>query len=91
MTEATDTAAAATSKDPGVGLRAVAALRRLADQLEALQVANARAAGWSWEDIGIALGVSRQAVHKKYKSSHTGSGRTGTGHTGSGHTSTGER
>lgn len=63
---ASGTAAAAAGPDPGVGLRSVAALRRLADQLEALQVASARAAGWSWEGIGLALGVTKQAVHKKY-------------------------
>ena len=92
MTEATDAAAAATSRDPGVGLRAVAALRRLADQLEALQVRNARAAGWSWEDIGIALGVTKQAVHKKYgKSAQTVSGQTVSGQTGTGQKKTGER
>jgi hypothetical protein len=52
--------------DPAVGLRAVGALRRLADQVEATQVAVARRDGWSWEQIGDALGVSRQAVHKKH-------------------------
>jgi DNA-directed RNA polymerase specialized sigma24 family protein len=67
MTEATDAADAATSTDPQVGLRAVAALRRLVERLEALQVANARDQGWSWEEIGKALGVSRQAVHKKHR------------------------
>jgi hypothetical protein len=66
MTEAVDTAAAATSQDPHVGLRAVAALRRLVDRLEALQVDGARRQGWSWEEIGQALGVSKQAVHKKH-------------------------
>ena len=66
MTEAVDTAAAATSQDPQVGLRAVAALRRLAERLEALQVDNSRRHGWSWEQIGQALGVSKQAVHKKH-------------------------
>jgi len=66
VTEAVDTAAAATSQDPQVGLRAVAALRRLAERLEALQVDNARRHGWSWEQIGQALGVSKQAVHKKH-------------------------
>jgi biotin operon repressor len=49
-----------------VGLRAAVALRRLADQVEATHVAAARRSGWSWEQIGDALGVSRQAVHKKY-------------------------
>ncbi len=52
--------------DPAVGLRAVAALRRLAEQLEDLQVANARAQGWSWAQIAALLGVSKQAVHKKH-------------------------
>lgn len=54
------------SKDPDIGLRAVAALRRLLDQLESLQVANAREHGWSWQEVADALGVSRQAVHKKH-------------------------
>ena len=54
------------SDDPAVGLRAVVAMRRLADQVESAQVASARRHGWSWEQIGDALGVSRQAVHKKY-------------------------
>jgi hypothetical protein len=66
VTEAVDTAAAATSQDPQLGLRAVAALRRLVERLEALQVDNARRHGWSWEQIGQALGVSKQAVHKKH-------------------------
>jgi hypothetical protein len=42
------TLAAASSRDPEVGLRAVAALRGLVEALEALQVDNARAKGWSW-------------------------------------------
>lgn len=54
------------SADPADGLRAVVVLRRLADRVEATNVAAARAAGWTWEQIGDALGVSRQAVHKKY-------------------------
>jgi len=64
--EAVDAATDAASRDPLVGLRAVAALRRLVDRLEALQVDNARRRGWSWEEIGAALGVSKQAVHKKH-------------------------
>jgi hypothetical protein len=66
MTAGADVAAEATSRDPAIGLRAVAALRRLADQLEALQVRNARAQGWSWDAIGALLGVSKKAVHKKH-------------------------
>ena len=57
----------ARSDDPAVGLRAVLALRRLADQLEEKNVALARRRGWSWEQIGDALGISRQAAHKKHR------------------------
>jgi hypothetical protein len=66
MTDATELAKAVDSTDPGVGLRAVAALRQLLEQLEALQVENARNHRWSWQEIAAVLGVSRQAVHKKY-------------------------
>ncbi|MEE8601382.1 helix-turn-helix domain-containing protein [Euzebya tangerina] len=59
-------AGAASSRDPDTGLRAVAALRRLTDDLEALQVDNAREQGWTWRQIAEALGVSKQAVHKKH-------------------------
>ncbi len=61
-----DLAAEIGSGDPAVGLRAVGALRRLAEQVEASYVALAREQGWSWEQIGDALGVSRQSVHTKY-------------------------
>jgi hypothetical protein len=64
--EPADTAQAASSRDPRVGLRAVVALHRLAETLEILQVDNARAQGWSWQEIATALGVSKQAVHKKH-------------------------
>lgn len=68
---ATALATAAGGKDPVLGLRAVAALRRLLEQLESLQVRNARALGWSWQEVADSLGVSKQAVHKK----HAGGGR----------------
>lgn len=67
MTSEATAAEQAASNDPAVGLQAVGALRRLAERLEAVQVRNARAQGWSWEAIGAVLGVSRQAVHKKYR------------------------
>ena len=54
------------SRDPTVGLAAVAALRLLVDEVEAAHVHHARAVGWTWQAIGAALGVSRQSVHKKY-------------------------
>jgi DNA-binding NarL/FixJ family response regulator len=56
----------ATSHDPDVGLRAVAALRTLAERLELVQVGNARKLGWSWQQIADRLGVSKQTVHRKY-------------------------
>jgi hypothetical protein len=54
------------SDDPAVGLRAVGALHRLAEQVEATNVKLARDHGWSWEQIGDALGISRQSAHAKY-------------------------
>src|SRR5689334_2280127 len=65
-TAAHATAAHADAIDPAVGLRAVVALHRLAERVEATNVAAARAAGWSWEQIGDALGVTRQSVHAKH-------------------------
>jgi hypothetical protein len=56
----------AASNDPDVGLRAVAALRVLAERLEMLHVENARTLGWSWQDIAGRLGVTKQTVHRKY-------------------------
>ena len=56
-----------TSGDPDEGLRAVAALHRLAERMENIQVANARRAGWSWAQIADALGVTKQAAHQKHR------------------------
>ncbi len=66
MSETTKLASAASSRDPATGLRAVASLRLLVEQLQDLQVDNAREQGWSWQQIAEALGVTRQAVHRKY-------------------------
>ena len=66
MTETADVASAASSRDPAIGLRAVRSLRALVERLEELQVTNARDEGWTWEQIAQLLGVTRQAVHKKY-------------------------
>jgi len=54
------------SDDPAIGLRASLALHRLAERVEANHVASAREKGWSWQQIGDALGVTRQSVHTKY-------------------------
>jgi DNA-directed RNA polymerase specialized sigma24 family protein len=58
----------ATGTDPDSGLRAVAALRALVERLEAAQIESARAQGWSWQDIAARLGVTKQTVHRKYRS-----------------------
>ncbi|GAB3849377.1 helix-turn-helix domain-containing protein [Nesterenkonia populi] len=58
--------AAADTSDPRAGLRAVASLRGLTDTLELKQVEAALRAGMTWQQIADHLGVSRQAVHKKY-------------------------
>lgn len=57
---------AADTTDPRAGLRAVASLRVLADTLELRQVEAALWAGMTWQEIADALGVSRQAAHKKH-------------------------
>ena len=57
---------AADTAHPAQGLRAVASLRLLVETLELRQVEAGLRAGLSWNDIADALGVSRQAVHKKY-------------------------
>lgn len=54
------------TSDPRQGLRAVATLRRLTDELELRQVEAALAAGMGWPEIAAALGVTRQAVHKRF-------------------------
>jgi hypothetical protein len=63
---AEDIASAIASNDPSLGLRAALALHRLAERVEAHHVASAREKGWSWQQIGDALGVTRQSVHTKY-------------------------
>jgi CRP-like cAMP-binding protein len=66
MEKTLEIAEGAASNDPEVVLRAVAALRALAERLELLQVENARQLGWSWQDIASRLGVTKQTVHRKY-------------------------
>jgi hypothetical protein len=57
---------AASSDDPIVSLRAIEKLRKEVDRVEAVAVRRARNANASWQLIALALGVSKQAVHKKY-------------------------
>lgn len=51
--------------DPGEALAAVVALRRLSDEMERAAVRTALRQGWSWSQIAQALGVSKQAAHKR--------------------------
>ena len=47
-------------------LASVVALRAYVDRLEDAVVERALREGWSWGEIAEALGVTRQAVHKKH-------------------------
>jgi hypothetical protein len=51
---------------PADGLAAASALRSIADELEDAEVERAMRSGWSWSQVAEALGVTRQAVHKKH-------------------------
>jgi hypothetical protein len=61
---------------PDDGLTAVADLRRRLDELEAWHVENAVRAGRSWSQVAAALGVSKQAAHKKHASRLRATART---------------
>ena len=52
-------------EDPAEALAAVVALRLMADKLERHAVGRALEQGWSWAQIAEALGVSKQAAHKR--------------------------
>lgn len=51
--------------DPEEALAAVVALRRLADRIEREAVRSALRQGWSWSRIAQALGITKQAAHKR--------------------------
>lgn len=51
---------------PAEALAAVVSLRRLAEQLERAAVAQAIEEGWTWAQVAEALGVTRQAAHKRH-------------------------
>jgi hypothetical protein len=53
-------------EDPETALAAVVALRRMAGRLESEAVVEAITQGWTWAQVGEALGISAQAAHKKF-------------------------
>jgi DNA-directed RNA polymerase specialized sigma24 family protein len=59
---------ASETDDPEQAFASVVALRLMADRLERKAVAEALARGWSWARIAQALGVSKQAAHKRLSS-----------------------
>lgn len=55
--------------NPEEALAAVVALRVMAEQLERKAVKAAIAQGWSWSQVAEALGVTKQAAHKRHANS----------------------
>jgi Clp amino terminal domain, pathogenicity island component len=51
---------------PDRGLKAIGQLREELETLERHHVAEACSEGWSWSKIAVALGVTKQAAHKKH-------------------------
>ncbi|SFU92899.1 hypothetical protein [Pseudoduganella namucuonensis] len=65
--------------EPGEALAAVVALRMVADRLERRAVRDAIAQGWTWAQVAEALGVTRQAAHKKHAGAIAAGHSTGMG------------
>ncbi len=53
------------ASSPAEALAAVVALRVMADRLEVRAVQAALKQGWTWSDVADALGVSKQAAHRR--------------------------
>jgi predicted transcriptional regulator len=58
--------ASAESGDPRALLRRIAQQRAELDRAESLSVRRARNSGLTWQEIAGELGVTKQAVHKRY-------------------------
>jgi hypothetical protein len=54
------------SRDPVERLQALSALRLELDSIEAQLAAQAVDMGVSWREIGDAIGVSKQAAHRRH-------------------------
>lgn len=52
--------------EPIAELHRLAGIRKEIARAEEVQVRRARNMGYSWQAIAAALGVTRQATHKKY-------------------------
>jgi len=61
------------ASSPAEALAAVVALRVMADRLEVRAVQAALKQGWTWSDVADALGVSKQAAHRRLSSVVSGS------------------
>lgn len=59
-------AAGAGDDDPFTALANLRELRHEVERAEELAARRARNAGASWQEIATILGVTRQAVHKRY-------------------------
>jgi len=55
-----------TPDDPAAAIAATIGLRRLAERMEREAVERAVDEGWTWQQIAQALGVTRQAAHKRH-------------------------
>lgn len=55
--------------DPAGQLEALCELRRELDAIESELAADAIRAGMSWREIGAAIGVSKQAAHRRHRDS----------------------
>jgi hypothetical protein len=53
---------------PLLGIRAIAELRSILDELERKHISSARAKGASWADIAASVGVTRQALQQRMRS-----------------------
>lgn len=56
------------AKEPADALAAVSSLRMVADRLERSAVKEAVLQGWTWAQIAEALGITKQAAHKRHAS-----------------------